>query len=134
MKLLPFLLLLAAVLGCRQMAEKPQTETRPPEPAQAVDARTLIADYKANEVSADGHYRGKLLEVTGVVDRVSDIGGVVHVSLKDGNDGFLTIDCAFTDYDPHVRGLSADIPATLYGVGDGMTLNLYVGLTDCKVK
>jgi hypothetical protein len=124
MKLLPFLLLLAAVLGCRQMAEKPQTETRPPEPAQAVDARTLIADYKANEVSADGHYRGKLLEVT----------GVVHVSLKDGNDGFLTIDCAFTDYDPHVRGLSADIPATLYGVGDGMTLNLYVGLTDCKVK
>lgn len=135
MKLLPFFLLLAASLGCRQMAETPRPQPAvPPQKAIAVDAGSLVATYQNNEVAADGYYRGKLLEVNGVVDRVSEIAGTVHVSLKGGGDTLTTVDCAFTEPDTHVRGLSAGTPTTLYGVGDGMTLNLYVGLTDCRVK
>jgi hypothetical protein len=55
-------------------AEKPAappSATDAPEAADAVTAGRLFADYEENEVSADNKYRGKLLEVTGVIKKIS---------------------------------------------------------------
>lgn len=39
-------------------------------PPISVTARQLYADYDANEVSADAKYRGKAIEVTGIITKI----------------------------------------------------------------
>ena len=54
------------------------TPAAPPAPAPApteappiaVTAEQLRKDYKANEISADEHYRGRILEVSGTVEAI----------------------------------------------------------------
>ena len=57
-------LLVVVVLACSTgNVETPKT-------GRPVTARELIADYKANEVSADSTWKGRSLIVTGLVDSV----------------------------------------------------------------
>jgi hypothetical protein len=42
----------------------------PSEPAIAIDASTLWAEYDANEVAADNRYKGRQLDVSGVVQSI----------------------------------------------------------------
>ncbi len=50
----------------------------PPKPL-AVDNRKLFDDYGSNELAADRKYRGQILEVTSILDRVEvdETGGIV---------------------------------------------------------
>jgi hypothetical protein len=53
--------------------------------AGAVTATKLYADYKANEISADNTYKGKLVEVSGTVDNIGkDILDKPYISLTTG--------------------------------------------------
>lgn len=64
----------------------------------AVDAATLLADFEGNEAAADAKYKGKVLQVTGVVHKVDteflDKDQYV-VRLDDGSEyNFLTVNCS----------------------------------------
>ncbi len=62
-----------------------QANTAPAEQAITVTATKLYADYKANEISADNTYKGKLVEVSGTVDNIGkDILDKPYISLKTG--------------------------------------------------
>ena len=45
-------------------------ETAAEKPAASVDAADLRDEYRANEIAADSRYRGKLIEISGGVDRI----------------------------------------------------------------
>ncbi len=61
--------------------------------AVVIPVKTLLADYKANEVRADGTYKGKVVQITGVVRDVKrDILGSLYVTV--GNGGALEIPVA----------------------------------------
>ena len=62
--------------------EKPKTRK-----GFKISAATLIAAYEANEVAADEKFKGKLIEVTGVIDSIAkDILGDPYVTLGSGKD------------------------------------------------
>ena len=68
-------------------------------PAVTIDADALHAEYDANEVAADGKYKGKVLEVTGTVKEVKKgpFGGQ-EVELESSRNQFLSsVDCEFPD-------------------------------------
>ena len=91
-------------------------ETKAAQASQAaeitIDARSLQADYSANEIAADQKYKGKRLQVSGVVDSIaSDIADEPVVVLEDG--GFAGV---------HVEGLPTTVAANL-AKGQTITVN-----------
>ncbi len=74
-----------------------QADTAPAEEAIVVTSVKLYADYKANEISADNTYKGKLVEVSGTVDDIGkDILDKPYVTLK--TDDFLgSVQCMLDD-------------------------------------
>ena len=63
------------------------------ETLEVVSASRLLADYEANEVSAEQKYKGRIIGVSGVVDRIeTGAFGGVHVYLK-GNRMFSYVHC-----------------------------------------
>lgn len=67
------------------------------EPPLSIDAGTLLADYKNNELGADQKYKGKILQVTGTVDNISDTLGSKLVSLSSGDEySFEYVNCRLT--------------------------------------
>jgi len=87
----------------------------------------LYDDYHDNEVGADDKYKGKLLEVTGVmVDIQKDIFGKPQISLKARGD-ILRVVIVSYENDNYVKWLSTlkkgDL-VTIEGIGDGMTLGV----------
>lgn len=50
-----------------------------------VNIRDILAAYENNEVGADNQYKGKLIEVTGIVDNIKkDIFDNLYVTLGTG--------------------------------------------------
>lgn len=80
---------------------KTTTETKkvdePKEETIPVTATKMLSDYKANEVSADAMYKGKLVEITGLVDNIGkDILDTPYISLTNGQQySFEFIQCVF---------------------------------------
>lgn len=82
-------LLVLVVLACSAgNVETPKT-------GSPITARELIADYKANEVSADSTWKGRSLIVTGLVDTVGkDILDTPYVTLSSGESfSFPSVQC-----------------------------------------
>lgn len=53
--------------------------------AMAVDIRQILGDYEGNEVAADNRYKGRLIEVTGIVDDIKkDLMDNLYVTLGTG--------------------------------------------------
>lgn len=74
-----------------------EAKTAPAEQAIAVTSTKLYADYKANELSADNTYKGKLVEVSGTVDNIGkDILNSPYISLKTG-DIIGSVQCMLDD-------------------------------------
>lgn len=69
-----------------------------PEKAIEVSAVKLIADYKANEVSADATYKDKLVEIKGIVKDIGkDILDTPYITLSDGQQySISSFQCMFT--------------------------------------
>lgn len=108
----------------------PAQPAAPVEPSQRVTADQLIAEYKANEVRADKLYKGRLVEVTGVVGNVGkDILGDAYVTLRASEDfEFASVQCVpkprWNLYD-----LQPGYTCTITGVCAGKFIN--VVLKDC---
>ncbi len=78
-------------------------------------------------------YKGKTLEVTGKIESIAEVFGTIQVDLVGVN--FATVKCNFLESEAaSVATLKNGQIATLVGTGDGMTANLYAGLTDCYIK
>jgi len=110
-----------------------ETEISLKEPAITVSARQLHADYEANGVAADGKYKGKVLQVTGVVNTIDrDIMDKIYVTLK-GDQYFGDIQCFFAE--SHVGAasqLSKGQTITVKGKCDGKFMN--VMLKGCIIE
>ena len=95
------------------------------EVALEVTATKLIADYKANEISADGMYKDKLVKVTGVVGTIGkDVLNNPYVTLTNETPyGFEAVQCIFSKADEsNLVSLSKDTRITLQGTVSGMSL------------
>jgi len=68
-----------------EQAKKDEVQKAKTAPAADVDLPTLLADYKANEVRADGLYKDKSFRVTGTVGDVKKgLGGGMYVTVGTG--------------------------------------------------
>ena len=66
-------------------------------PNLIVSAKKLYKDYNANEIAADEKYKGKIIEVTGVIrDIGNDIMDNAYVTLV-GDQYFGDIQCYFSE-------------------------------------
>src|SRR5687767_14462130 len=82
--------LFLVVLGCgappetsKETPPKPVAVSKSPEAqAIAVKATDLTKAYDANEVAADGQYKGKKLEVFGKIKSISETLGSMQVDLE----------------------------------------------------
>jgi hypothetical protein len=85
-------ILLAALLACKggsrnsdSLPTLDDSESPANETPVAVQATNLMADYKGNELRGDGKWKGKLVDVTGVVGDVKkDILDKPYVTLGSG--------------------------------------------------
>lgn len=104
------------------------------EQAIQVTAIKLIADYKANEVSADAMYEGKLIEVKGTVHTIAkDILDMPYITLSSGDPyGIESVQCVFTkEQEEELAGISKGKPITLQGRVSGKLMNVIV--RECRI-
>ena len=134
--ILPLFALLAALLACgggKSSGDNAAPAT-PAEAAQAVNATDLMADYKANEVRADGKWKGKLLSVSGVVgDIKKDILDQPYVILGSGAEFEIPeVQCTLKNgQEGAAAALSKGTKAAFKGRVKGLMLN--VQLEDCEL-
>ena len=97
-----------------------------------VDAWDLYFEYSTNEIAADAKYKGKIVNVDGVVHRVDrDILGAPYITLE--TSGFGLIQCMFDrGYEPQLAQLEAGQYVTVQGIchGSGVTSVL---IDDCTL-
>ena len=120
--------------AARLAREKAQRQRKDRETIR-ITAPKLLAEYQANEVAADEAYKGKKLEVKGVVLKVAkDLLDDMYVTLKSGKEfDIFTVQCSFDD--DHEEALAAVQPGaivTIRGTCDGKLGNVF--LKDCEFK
>ena len=95
-----------------------------------ITASQLIAEYEANEVSADANFKGKTFYVSGtVVDIKKDVLNHIYVTLKTDNI-IRKVQCYFEDAETAGK-LSKDMTVTFMGKCDGLMMNVL--MKDCKL-
>ena len=95
------------------------------EPVLSISAEKLYSEYEANEVAADLKYKGKVIEVTGIV-RLIDKGLMdeIYVTLK-GNEYFGDIQCFFSESRAQeAASLKKGSKITIIGLCDGQMMNV----------
>jgi hypothetical protein len=111
-------------------AEPSRPTYQPQEHPVRILAQSLSADYKANEVSADRMYKGRLLIVTGTVKNIGvDAMDRPYVSLDTG-DLIAAVQCFFDrDNERQIVKLSQlrkGQRVTIRGRGDGKLVNVFL--------
>ena len=97
-----------------------------------ITARQLYAAYDANEVSADAKYRGRLLEITGIITKIGkDAFGNPYVEIATQNE-FSGVVAAFDSVDA-VISLKKGYKLVARCRGAGMALGS-PALDDCAVE
>ena len=100
-------------------------------PNLIVSAKKLYKDYNANEIAADEKYKGKIIEVTGVIrDIGNDIMDNAYVTLV-GDQYFGDIQCYFSEKSV-VASLSKGKRITIIGSCSGLMMNVHIN--NCIVK
>ncbi|WP_369411580.1 OB-fold protein [Longitalea luteola] len=95
-----------------------------------ITANQLIAQYKANEVSADNTFKGKTFNVSGkVADIKKDVLNHIYVTLHSDNI-IRKVQCYFEDAETAAK-LSKDMQVTFMGRCDGLMMNVL--MKDCKL-
>lgn len=95
-----------------------------------ITAKQLIAEYVANEVSADNNFKGKTFYVSGTITDVKkDIMGKIYVTLH-GDDLIRKVQCFFEDAETAAK-LSKGMEVTFMGNCKGLMMNVL--MKDCKL-
>ena len=106
------------------------------EPELNISASELINAYKENEVKADKMYKGKIVEVNGIVDGIdSDMDDKAVVRLSDGDKfSIYTVSCYIDDENQdNACELKKGENVTIIGKADGEIIGEPV-IKDCKIK
>ena len=106
------------------------------EPELNISATELINAYKENEVKADKMYKGKIVEVNGIVDAIdSDIDDKAVVRLSDGDEfSIYTVSCYIDDENQDKAcELEKGQNVTIVGKADGECIG-FPYIKDCKIK
>ena len=106
------------------------------EPELSISATELINAYKENEVKADKMYKGKIVEVNGIVDGIdSDMDDKAVVRLSDGDKfSIYTVSCYIDDENQdNACELKKGENVTIIGKADGEIIGEPV-IKDCKIK
>lgn len=128
--ILSVLLILALGSGS---SEKDTKEIQSKAPAYTVTAKSLFAEYKANEVAADAKYKGKVVIVSGVIQDIGkDIADQAYIVI--GGEGFLDgVQCTFTEsQNASVARLSKGQKVTVKGEVQGKMGN--VQMSNCSLE
>lgn len=99
-------------------------------PDVVVSASTYFDDYQANEVAADQQYKGKLIEITGVVDAVRSTMGSQYIDLETSNQ-LLDVACKMSGNDG-LAAITKGQKITIIGTGAGKFISPQV--EDCTIK
>ena len=106
------------------------------EPELSISATELINAYKENEVKADKMYKGKIVEVNGIVDAIdSGIDDKAIVRLSDGDKfSIYTVSCYIDDENQdNACELKKGENVTIIGEANGEIAGEPV-IKDCKIK
>ena len=106
------------------------------EPELSISATELINAYKENEVKADKMYKGKIVEVNGIVDGIdSDMDDKAVVRLSDGDEfSIYTVSCRIDDENQDKAcELEKGQNVTIVGEADGEVIGMPF-IKDCKIK
>jgi len=107
-----------------------------PEPTETpivVTAADFYKAYEDNEVNADKLYKGKSIEITGVVNQVTVTLGTMQVILDDGDPmNFMAVYCNFKDSEEDaVAKLSAGDAVTIRGECTGKAI--FPSISSCII-
>ena len=92
-------------------------------PSVTISASKLYKEYNENEIAADEKYKGKIIEVTGVIrDIGNDIMDNAYITLV-GNEYFGDIQCYFNEKSV-VAKLSKGKKITVIGSCSGLMINV----------
>ena len=106
------------------------------EPELNISATELINAYKENEVKADKMYKGKIVEVNGIVDGIdSDMDDKAVVRLSDGDEfSIYTVSCYIDDENQdNACELKKGENVIIIGEADGEIAGTPF-IKDCKIK
>ena len=106
------------------------------EPELSISATELINAYEENEVKADKMYKGKIVEVNGIVDGIdSDMDDKAVVRLSDGDEfSIYTVSCRIDDENQDKAcELEKGQNVTIVGEADGEVIGMPF-IKDCKIK
>ena len=144
LKIFLIIVLLAIVGGLSSKNNPTQTSStsnsapvetvQQPVEAIKVTAIKLSEDYKANEVSADAKYKGKFVEVSGIIDNIAkDILDTPYVTLKTDTYSIVGIQCMFDkNSESQLATLSKGQSITLQGEVSGKMMNVLI--RGCIIK
>ena len=113
-------------------ATTPKPEAAAAQPAISVDAADLVSTYQSNKLAADNRYRGKRVEVSGVIEGIgTEKVAAPYVMLKSG-DANQKVQCTFpitaTSTLADLRnGQAVRIEGTCTGLAN------HVEVTDCRL-
>ena len=100
-------------------------------PSITISASKLYKEYNENEIAADEKFKGKIIEVTGVIrDIGNDIMDNAYITLV-GNEYFGDIQCYFNEKSV-VAKLSKGKRITVIGSCSGLMIN--VQINNCIVR
>ncbi len=112
--------------GKKKEEDKKVQEQKPIE----VSAAQLLSEYKDNETRANDQYKGKVVQVTGPIHRITE----GHVELK-GSDAIVVnrVNCQFEDADRKtLASLSSGSQITIKGICEGKQA-ININLKRCKI-
>ncbi len=83
---------------------------------QSVSATKLSKDYQSNKVSADEKYKGKVVKITGTVDKVDEMFST-FIDYSTGRFSLFSVHCTIDDdYKKDVSKLRKGVKHTSYGI------------------
>lgn len=118
-----------------QKVQETVREEKKKEQAIQVDITKILSDYKNNEVAADNRYKGKLVEVTGLVDDIKKgLMDDLYVTIGTGEQFEIPQIQAFFDdeMNSQLSQLNKGELVTVVCRVDGLMMNVL--LKDCSIR
>lgn len=127
----PMMLMGLIGVGAKVQQEEQQKRVQEQKPIE-VSAAQLLSEYKDNEARANDQYKGKVVQVNGIIHRITE--GAVELK---GNDPIVThrVSCHFDDADRSaISSLSSGNQVTIKGICDGKGFGgISVNINRCKL-
>jgi hypothetical protein len=99
---------------------------------ETVWSDSLVNQYNDNKVAADNDYKGKLICVYGIVDRIGKDFGKSYVVFQSPKGTLFTTQCFFDkEYEDELLNIKSGMVLSVLGVCDGATGNVLV--KGCRV-